>query len=173
MRLAIERELVDVQLHNIRDWAHDKHRQVDDRPYGGGPGMVLKVEPVVECVEAVRAMAPEPGHLIMLTPQGRRLDQNRGRAGRPPMAAAPVRAVSRVLTIECVRFSSRMRFRSAITFWEAAKSLPWQSSTPWPDWSPACWEMKKVTDKIRSRARTGGWSSPSSRGPREFREGGA
>ena len=76
MRLAIERELVDVQLHNIRDWAHDKHRQVDDRPYGGGPGMVLKVEPVVECVEAVRAMAPEPGHLIMLTPQGRRLDQS-------------------------------------------------------------------------------------------------
>jgi tRNA (guanine37-N1)-methyltransferase len=75
MRLAIERGLVDVQLHNIRDWAHDKHHCVDDRPYGGGPGMVLKVEPVVECVEAVREMSPEPGHLIMLTPQGRRLDQ--------------------------------------------------------------------------------------------------
>jgi tRNA (guanine37-N1)-methyltransferase len=75
MRLAIERGLVDVRLHNIRDWAHDKHHCVDDRPYGGGPGMVLKVEPVVECVEAVREMGPEPGHLIMLTPQGRRLDQ--------------------------------------------------------------------------------------------------
>lgn len=75
MRLAIERGLVDVQLHNIRDWTHDKHHCVDDRPYGGGPGMVLKVEPVVECVEAVRQMGPEPGHLIMLTPQGRRLDQ--------------------------------------------------------------------------------------------------
>jgi tRNA (guanine37-N1)-methyltransferase len=75
MRLAIERGLVDVQLHNIRDWARDKHHCVDDRPYGGGPGMVLKVEPVVGCVEAVREMSPEPGHLIMLTPQGRRLDQ--------------------------------------------------------------------------------------------------
>jgi tRNA (guanine37-N1)-methyltransferase len=75
MRLAIERGLVDVQLHNIRDWARDKHHCVDDRPYGGGPGMVLKVEPVVGCVEAVREMSPDPGHLIMLTPQGRRLDQ--------------------------------------------------------------------------------------------------
>ena len=64
-----------MQLHNIRDWAHDKHHTVDDRPFGGGPGMVLKVEPVVECVEAVQAQCRRPGHLVMLTPQGRRLDQ--------------------------------------------------------------------------------------------------
>ncbi len=75
LKLAIERGLVDVQLHDIRDWAHDKHHVVDDRPYGGGPGMVLKVEPVVESVEAVRAMAADAGHLVMLTPHGRRLDQ--------------------------------------------------------------------------------------------------
>jgi len=89
MRLAIQRGLIDVRLHNIRDWAHDKHNTVDDRPFGGGPGMVLKVEPVVECVEAVRAMTDEtdntgnndntsntdPGHLVMLSPQGRKLDQ--------------------------------------------------------------------------------------------------
>src|SRR6476619_2552372 len=75
LNLAIERKLVDVQLHNIRDWAHDKHHTVDDRPFGGGPGMVLKVEPVVECVEAVRALSDERGHLVMLSPQGRRLDQ--------------------------------------------------------------------------------------------------
>jgi tRNA (guanine37-N1)-methyltransferase len=76
LKLAIERGLVDVQLHNIRDWAIGKHNTVDDRPFGGGPGMVLKVEPVVACVEAVRRMAPEPGHLVMLTPQGQRLDQS-------------------------------------------------------------------------------------------------
>jgi tRNA (guanine37-N1)-methyltransferase len=75
LKLAIERRLVDVRLHNIRDWAHGPHRTVDDRPFGGGPGMVLKVEPVVACVEAVRVEATEPGHLVMLTPQGRRLDQ--------------------------------------------------------------------------------------------------
>jgi tRNA (guanine37-N1)-methyltransferase len=75
LKLAIERGLIDVQLHNIRDWAHDKHHTVDDRPFGGGPGMVLKVEPVVECVEAVRASTADPGHLVMLTPHGRRLDQ--------------------------------------------------------------------------------------------------
>jgi len=75
LSLAIERGLIDVKLHNIRDWAHDKHHTVDDRPFGGGPGMVLKVEPVVECVEAVRALVPQAGRLIMLTPSGRKLEQ--------------------------------------------------------------------------------------------------
>jgi tRNA (guanine37-N1)-methyltransferase len=75
LKLAIERGLIDVRLHDIRDWAHDKHHSVDDRPFGGGPGMVLKVEPVVECAEAVRSAAADPGHLVMLTPHGRTLDQ--------------------------------------------------------------------------------------------------
>ncbi|MFM9116169.1 MAG: tRNA (guanosine(37)-N1)-methyltransferase TrmD, partial [Planctomycetota bacterium] len=53
---AIERQLLDVCLHNIRDWSVDpKHHKVDDRPYGGGPGMVLMVEPIVACVESVQA----------------------------------------------------------------------------------------------------------------------
>ena len=75
LKLAIERGLVEVRLHDIRDWADDKHNTVDDRPFGGGPGMVLKVDRVVPCVEAVRGKEPDPGHLVMLTPQGRRLDQ--------------------------------------------------------------------------------------------------
>ncbi len=75
LKLAIERGLVDVQLHDIRHWAHDRHHQVDDRPFGGGPGMVLKVDVVVEAVEAVRAAAEPAGRLILLTPQGRRLTQ--------------------------------------------------------------------------------------------------
>jgi tRNA (guanine37-N1)-methyltransferase len=72
---AIQAGLVEVRLHNIRDWSKGKHNTVDDRPFGGGPGMVMKVEPAVECVEAVQAMSGELGHLVMLTPQGRRLDQ--------------------------------------------------------------------------------------------------
>ena len=72
---AIERKIVDVQLHDFRLWTKDKHRTVDDRPFGGGPGMVIKVEPVVECVEAERAGLPSAGRLILLTPQGRRLTQ--------------------------------------------------------------------------------------------------
>jgi tRNA (guanine37-N1)-methyltransferase len=75
LRLAIERGPVQVNLHNIRDWAKGKHKQVDDRPYGGGPGMLLMVEPVVDCVEAVQAMA-DPGHLVMLSPTGRKLSQS-------------------------------------------------------------------------------------------------
>jgi tRNA (guanine37-N1)-methyltransferase len=75
LKRAIDAGLVDVYLHNIRDWSKGKHNTVDDRPFGGGPGMVLKVEPVVECVEDVRSRDQDPGHLVMLTPQGRRLDQ--------------------------------------------------------------------------------------------------
>ena len=67
--------LVDIRLTNFRDFAAGVHRQVDDRPYGGGPGMLLMPEPVVSCVEAVQAAGATPGHVVMLTPGGRRLDQ--------------------------------------------------------------------------------------------------
>lgn len=76
LKLAIQRGLVDVRLWNIRDWATDKHRSVDDKPFGGGPGMLMMCPPVFDCVEHVQADAPEPGRLVMLTPQGRRLDQS-------------------------------------------------------------------------------------------------
>lgn len=75
LKLAIERGLVDIQLHDIREFSKGKHQQVDDRPFGGGPGMVLRVDCVVECVEAVQQRAPQPGHVVLLSPQGRRLDQ--------------------------------------------------------------------------------------------------
>lgn len=73
---AIAAKLVEVHLHDLRDWSKNKHHKVDDRPFGGGPGMLLQVEPVVECVEAVRPLVDDPGRLILLSPQGRRLNQN-------------------------------------------------------------------------------------------------
>jgi tRNA (guanine37-N1)-methyltransferase len=75
LKRAIDAGIVDVQVHNIRQWAQGRHKQVDDRPFGGGPGMVLRPEPVVECVEGVQQQGESPGHLILLSPQGRRLDQ--------------------------------------------------------------------------------------------------
>lgn len=72
---AIDNQLVSVVLHNLRDWAKDKHQSVDDRPFGGGPGMVIKVDTTVECVEEVQTLAPNRAHVIALTPCGRRLDQ--------------------------------------------------------------------------------------------------
>ncbi|MCC9655830.1 tRNA (guanosine(37)-N1)-methyltransferase TrmD [Rhodopirellula halodulae] len=73
---AIVRGLVEIQRHNLRDWAEDTpHRKVDDRPFGGGPGMLLQVEPTVKCVRDVDAMCDVPARKILLTPQGRRLDQ--------------------------------------------------------------------------------------------------
>src|SRR5438067_191811 len=75
LKLALERRLVEIHLWDIRDWAGGKHRSVDDRPFGGGPGMVLMPEPVYAAVEGVRARAPEPGQLVLLTPAGERLTQ--------------------------------------------------------------------------------------------------
>ena len=72
---AIQRGIVEVHLHNIRDWTHDKHHCVDDRPFGGGPGMVIMAPPVVECAEAVEKLDRRPSHTILLTPQGRTLTQ--------------------------------------------------------------------------------------------------
>ncbi len=75
LKLAIDGGLVSIHAWDIRRWATGKHRSVDDRPFGGGPGMVMMCEPVVAAAEAVRAMDPEPGELLMMTPTGRRLTQ--------------------------------------------------------------------------------------------------
>jgi len=76
LKKALDRGLLSVHLHDIRKWSRDaKHHKVDDRPYGGGPGMVMMAEPVVDCIEAVGSLDEQPAHLIYLTPQGRRLDQ--------------------------------------------------------------------------------------------------
>jgi len=75
LKRAIDRNLVEVRRWDLRDWAEGRHKQVDDRPFGGGPGMVLMAPPVVAAVEAVRASAPDPGRLVALSPRGQRLDQ--------------------------------------------------------------------------------------------------
>ncbi|MGI8981746.1 MAG: tRNA (guanosine(37)-N1)-methyltransferase TrmD [Pirellulaceae bacterium] len=75
LKKGIDAGLLSVHLHDIRRWTTDKHQKVDDRPFGGGPGMVMKVEPVVDCVEAVQKLAEPVGRLILLSPQGKRLDQ--------------------------------------------------------------------------------------------------
>jgi tRNA (guanine37-N1)-methyltransferase len=75
LKRAMARGFVGVHLWDIRRWAAGKHQQVDDRPFGGGPGMVLMAPPVVAAVEAVEALDPAPARRIMLTPRGRRFDQ--------------------------------------------------------------------------------------------------
>jgi tRNA (guanine37-N1)-methyltransferase len=72
---GIEKGLVDVRVHDLRAFTSDRHRTVDDMPYGGGPGMVMKAEPFVRAVEAIRAERGVPGAVVLLSPQGRRFDQ--------------------------------------------------------------------------------------------------
>lgn len=72
---AAENGLVSYNIHDIRDWTEDKHDRVDDRPFGGGPGMVMMCQPIHDAVLAVEAMDEQPAERILLSPQGRRLDQ--------------------------------------------------------------------------------------------------
>ena len=77
MSRALDREILSVGLHNIRDFAHDRHSTVDDYPYSGGPGMVMKPEPLFEAVEAVTESKgiSHSAPVILLTPQGRVFNQ--------------------------------------------------------------------------------------------------
>src|SRR5512135_1801152 len=79
LQRARQRGLIDVRIHNIRDWTTDKHHVTDDVPYGGGGGMVMKVEPVFAAVESIcgsgHASPGQAGPVILLTPQGRPFSQ--------------------------------------------------------------------------------------------------
>lgn len=72
---AVKQGIVELATWNPRDFTHDPHRTVDDRPYGGGPGMVMKVQPLRDAIGAARAAHPEPALVVCLSPQGRTLDQ--------------------------------------------------------------------------------------------------
>ena len=74
IRRARDSAVVDLRLHDLRDYTLDKHRRVDDAPYGGGPGMVMTPEPWFRAVESLREQG-NPGRAVLMTPQGRRLDQ--------------------------------------------------------------------------------------------------
>jgi tRNA (guanine37-N1)-methyltransferase len=73
---GIAQGLLDVAVHDLRDHTADRHRSVDDMPYGGGPGMVMKPEPLVRAVDHIRATRGQPDAVILLTPQGRRFHQD-------------------------------------------------------------------------------------------------
>ncbi|WP_026186400.1 tRNA (guanosine(37)-N1)-methyltransferase TrmD [Thioalkalivibrio thiocyanodenitrificans] len=73
---AVERGLLALRCWNPRDYTEDRHRTVDDRPYGGGPGMVMKVEPLRRAIHEARAAGSERPRVVYLSPQGRRLDQD-------------------------------------------------------------------------------------------------
>ena len=79
LKRARKKGALEVRIHDLRLWTDDRHRTADDKPFGGGPGMVMKVEPVYRAVETLlkgkRSRGGRTSHVILLTPQGRRLDQ--------------------------------------------------------------------------------------------------
>ena len=76
MKRAQENKIVDLRIHNLRDWTKDKHRIVDDAPFGGGQGMVMKPEPIFAAVEELKGQVDEKSKIILMSPAGRRFDQS-------------------------------------------------------------------------------------------------
>src|SRR5436309_9641980 len=76
MKRAQKNGIVDLRVHNLRDWAQDKHHTVDDAPFGGGQGMVMKPEPIFAAVEGLLGQIDEKSKIILMSPAGRRLDQS-------------------------------------------------------------------------------------------------
>ncbi|HSY43490.1 MAG TPA: tRNA (guanosine(37)-N1)-methyltransferase TrmD [Candidatus Acidoferrum sp.] len=72
IKRARKKGLLDLNVHDLRQWTHDRHKTVDDRPFGGGPGMLMKPEPIFEAVESLRREATK---VILLSPGGRKFDQ--------------------------------------------------------------------------------------------------
>ena len=78
LKRAAEENLIEVRLHNLRDYSQDKHKKVDDYPFGGGVGMVMNVDPIVRAIEAVKQDRPG-AHTILMSPRGRSFNQERAR----------------------------------------------------------------------------------------------
>tara|TARA_Y100000588_G_scaffold246926_1_gene261350 strand:+ start:839 stop:1615 length:777 start_codon:yes stop_codon:yes gene_type:complete len=76
LKRAQDDGLVEIALHQLRDWASDRHKTVDDYPFGGGPGMVMKPEPLFTAVEEIQSLSQSRAEVILLTPQGRRLESS-------------------------------------------------------------------------------------------------
>jgi len=76
VKRAREAKLLELKIHNLRDWTHDRHKTVDDKPFGGGPGMLLKVEPLFEAIESLQR---EKTRVVLLSPAGRKFDQSMAR----------------------------------------------------------------------------------------------
>ena len=123
--------LFDFKAYNLRDWTHDRHRTVDDEPYGGGQGMLMKVEPIAEAIEAISAEGPKPT-VVFFTPCGEPFTQH---------VAERLLKSERLLFV-CSRYeastSARMRMpmsvcRSATTCSRAASFPLW--SLPMPSYA--------------------------------------
>ena len=163
---AREAGLLDVRVHDLRDFTHDRHRTVDDTPYGGGAGMVMRPEPWGEALDAVLASRGEGArpHLIVPTPAGRRSPRRwraswrRSRGWRSPAAA------TRGSTSGCYEEARdpmpvSTRSPSATTSSTAARWPCWPWSRPWR----GCCRASSATPSpsSRSRTRTACWSTPS------------
>ena len=165
--------LLDVRVHDLRDWTHDRHRTVDDTPYGGGAGMVMKPEPWGEALDALRRRAGRRPSLVVPTPGGEPFTQALAARARRPRAPGvrlrPLRGHRPAGARRRRRPGSRCaRSRSATTCSTAARWPRWRSSRPWSGCCPASWATRSRWPRSRT-ARTGCWSTPSTPSPPSWR----
>ena len=114
MRIAQDKGALDFCAYDLRDWTHDRHRTIDDEPYGGGQGLVMKCEPIFEAYDDIAARYPERPHTIFLTP-----------TGTPSKTACSSSAVTTRASTSAPTRLPTAAFRSATTSSRAASSRAW------------------------------------------------
>ena len=120
---AVKNSLLTVECWNPRDFTHDRHKTVDDRPYGGGPGMLMMVQPLKDAIHAAKAEAGDGAKVIYLSPQGRKLGQD----GVCELATNEkiILVVMKVLMSGSFKPKLMKNGQSVITFSVAGNSLLW------------------------------------------------
>jgi hypothetical protein len=154
-RRAYESKQVEVVLWNPRDFAQGNYKRVDDRPFGGGPGMVMMAEPLTACLDAALAARGAQAPVVLFSPIGEALRHE----------AVERWSASEGAVLVCGRYEgidqrfidtrvSPIRSASATSSFQAARSRPWRCSTPWRGCSPACWATRPAMCRTASTPRS-------------------
>ena len=150
-RRAYESKQVDVHLWNPRDFAEGNYRRVDDRPFGGGPGMVMMAEPLAQCLAAIKAQRGDTAPVVLFSPIGAEARPcGRGALVGRPGRRARLRPLRRASTSASSTATSTCRSAWAISCSPAARSRPWPCWTRSPACSPGCWATRTATSSTAS-----------------------
>ena len=176
---AIESGVVDLAVHDLRTWTHDRHHTADDTPYGGGAGMVMKPEPWGEALDAMEDLDPAPMTVVVPTPAGRVFNQD----------LAHELSARRRLVFACGRYEgidarvaehyrasgcsttaptpmTSWRSVSGTTCSTAVRQRCWPSRRPWSGSSRGCSAILTRSSRNHTRRDTGCWNTPTTPNPR-------
>lgn len=136
--------VLEIVCHQLRDYAFDKHKRVDDTPYGGGMGMLMKAEPIALCFEDICKQIGKRPHFVYMSPQGKTLKQQRLRELADIEISVFSAVITRVLTKDFLTSLLTKKFQSATMFSRAEKFPQWYLLMHFQEWFRVCFPTTNV-----------------------------